>query len=87
MIDSCTICQSPLICNKCAEGKFLSLKDDKCLKVCPDGEYGENGECKVCSEAITDCGICTEPKTCKKCSNFKVLSLDKTKCLDECPVG
>jgi len=78
--NGCESCKGRNICNKCADG--LYLHNDKCVKNCPAGFWGECKD-KVCKKCNDACVICSDSTStsCLRCAQG--FFLDGTSCLKE----
>jgi len=72
---------SPRFLSSCPEDYFLV--EDACVKVCPALHYGEDGQCKECSEA---CGTsCLSLTQCNPCEKHQFYFKEADTCLPQCP--
>lgn len=83
----CLECLNTNNCISCIADYFLIpfLSKDNCVKVCPDGLYGEkaNNKCEPCDKKCKSCK--TTPKECYSCKNDYLYLKEAKTCDDQCP--
>lgn len=95
---ACSLCFGPLStqCTECQPDLltgnyyYLSYNTNKCIQVCPYGQYAVNGtyRCELCD---INCATCEgSAKNCLSCTYINTISivyLFNNKCITVCPKG
>ena len=89
---SCSVCKADFyilnlastgLCEACPSAGY-EVKDGKCLKICPDGQYRTtSNQCTLCTD--TYCSKCAvETGVCTDCDSGYKLRTDTKKCWKDC---